>query len=247
MSTRTHRYAQALAARGHAVRVVTNAQEVEPAYRMLMQEDDWTRCAWDDPSGGSVRAYWAQAARAERHIPWSNPFVTKLASTAATVAREHACDLIFSFYLEPYAVAGHWASEMTGLPHVVATAGSDVGRLWRQPQLEPLYSHIFKSARLVITCEEAAARLVAIGVDPTRIRIEGPFAIPVDLFAPDAAPLDVASTAAACAADESLSGATWGRFAAGDCPAIGVYGKLGTSKGSFALLHALRQLLDRGG
>jgi glycosyltransferase involved in cell wall biosynthesis len=247
VSTRTHRYAHSLAARGHEVRVVTNAMEVEPAFRMLMREEDWNRCAADDPSGGSVRVHWTEPApRAEQHIPWSNPFTTKLASLAATVAREQQCEVIFSFYLEPYAVAGHLASQMTGLPHVVATAGSDVGRLWLQPQLEPLYSHVFKAARLVITYHEIAGRLRAIGVDESRIRFDGPFSVPADLFSPDAAPLDIADTVAACRTDEQLSAATWGRFA-GDGPLIGVYGKLGASKGSFALLAALRRLLDMGG
>ena len=46
--------------------------------------------------------------------------------------------------------------QMTGVPHVVRTAGSDAGRLWRHPQLEALYDHVLKSAEAVI-CGGAVA------------------------------------------------------------------------------------------
>ena len=41
---RTYWVAHALARRGHDVHVITNAKEVEPPFRMLMRDEDWSRC-----------------------------------------------------------------------------------------------------------------------------------------------------------------------------------------------------------
>jgi hypothetical protein len=66
------------------------------------------------------------------YIPWANPFVTKLASIATDVIKAYGCELIYSFYLEPYAVAAHLASRWTGVPYGIRHAGSDMGPEARQ-------------------------------------------------------------------------------------------------------------------
>ena len=120
VSTRTYRYAHGLARRGHQVHVVTNADEVGPPFRVHMRDEDWARCE-GDYGEGSVTVHWTNPAdRQQFHIPMGTPFVSKLSSLAATVATDVAADVIFSYYVEPYAVAGHLAAEMCGLPHIVA-------------------------------------------------------------------------------------------------------------------------------
>jgi glycosyltransferase involved in cell wall biosynthesis len=245
VSMRTYWAAHALAARGHEVHVVTNAKEVRPPFRMHMREQDWRRCE-ASYGEGSVTVHWTDPVdRSQTYIPMASPFVSKLAGIALRLHTEHPFDVIHSFYLEPYGVAGHLASQMTGVPHVTRTAGSDAGHLWRHPQLEALYDHLFRSAAGVITGQAVAARAIARGVAADRIAFAGGVIVPESVFTPIGPSLDLAALRAEVASDPDLSELLWGEFA-GDRPYLGVYGKLGESKGSFALLAALRRLKNAG-
>jgi glycosyltransferase involved in cell wall biosynthesis len=175
----------------------------------------------------------------------ASPFVSKLAGIAARLHSEHPFDIIFSFYLEPYGVAGYLAAQMTGLPHVVRMAGSDAGRLWRHPQLETLYDHVLRSAACVITGNVVAARAVERGVEADRIAFAGGTVVPEDIFTPVGPTLDLAALRTEVAADPDLRDLLWGEFT-GDRPYFGVYGKLGDTKGSFALLAAMQRLEQAG-
>ena len=104
--------------------------------------------------------------RSQSYIPMASPFVSKLAAMAARVHSERPFDVIYSHYLEPYGVAGCLAAQMTGVPHVVRTAGSDAGRLWHHPQLEALYDHVLRSAEAVVAAGAVAERAVQRGVSP---------------------------------------------------------------------------------
>jgi glycosyltransferase involved in cell wall biosynthesis len=221
--------------------VVTNAKEASPPFRIHMRPADWARC--DASYGtGNVTVHWSDPVdRSQSYIPMASPFVSKLASIAASAHSAHRFDVIYSHYLEPYGVAAHLAAEMTGLPHVVRTAGSDAGRLWRHPQFAALYDHVFRSAQVVVTGPAVAPRAVEHGVDPGRIVFGGGYALPGDLFAPQGPRLDLQQLRAEIEPDAALRDALWGGFAASR-PYFGIYGKLGENKGSFAVLSALHRL-----
>src|SRR5262245_51454116 len=241
----TYWAAHSLAVRGHDVHVVTNAKEAQPPFRMHMRPMDWACCDMDY-HGGSVTVHWTDpVGPSQIYIPMASPYVSKLAGIVMKLHAERAFDVIFSFYLEPYGVAGHLAAQMTGTPHVVRTAGSDAGRLWRHPQLEPLYDQVLRSAAAMVTGRAVAERAIRRGVDASRIAFAGGVVVPEHIFTPDGPVLDLAALRDEVAADPDLRELLWGDFAA-DRPYFGVYGKLGESKGSFALLEALHRL-DRGG
>ena len=245
VSMRTYWTAHRLAMRGHEVHVVTNAREVAPPFRMHMRPQDWQRCE-TRYGDGSVRVHWSDPIdRAQAYIPMASPFVSKLAGIAARLHAVHAFDVIYSHYLEPYGVAAHLAAQMTGAPHVARMAGSDAGRLWHHAQLEPLYDHVLRSAALVIAAGTVAERAVAHGVTPERIAGAGAFVVPEDLFRPDGATLDLAALRREVADDAASRDLMWGGLAPGR-PHFGVCGKLGDSKGSFALLGALQRLARDG-
>jgi glycosyltransferase involved in cell wall biosynthesis len=245
VSMRTYWAAHALAARGHEIHVVTNAKEVRPPFRMHMREQDWRRCE-ASYGEGSVTVHWTDPVDgSQTYIPMASPFVSKLAGIAVRLHVEHPFDVIHSFYLEPYGVAGHLAAQMTGVPHVTRTAGSDAGHLWRHPQLEALYDHVLRSAAGVITGPAVAARAIERGIDPDRIAFAGGVIVPESVFTPIGPSLDLAALRAEVARDPDLSALLWGEFA-GDRPYLGVYGKLGESKGSFALLAAMQRLKNAG-
>jgi glycosyltransferase involved in cell wall biosynthesis len=245
VSMRTYWAAHALAARGHDVHVVTNAKEARAPFRMLMRPADWDRCGRAYGTG-AVTVHWSDPVdSSQAYIPMASPFVSKLAGIAARVHAEHPFDVVLSHYLEPYGVAGHLAAEIARVPHVVRTAGSDAGHLWQHPQLEPLYDHVLRSAHTVIAGGTVAERARQRGVDPDRIADGGGFAVPDDLFCPDGPRLDLAAVRADAQADPDFRDLLWGELAA-DRPYFGVYGKLGDSKGSFALLRALHRLKQAG-
>jgi glycosyltransferase involved in cell wall biosynthesis len=245
VSMRTFWSAHALAARGHDVHVVTNAKEARPPFRMLMCQDDWARCG-SVYGAGAVTVHWTDPVdSSQTYIPMASPFITKLAGTAAGVHAERPFDVILSHYLEPYGVAGHLAAEIARVPHVVRMAGSDAGHLWHHPQFEPLYDHVLRSAEVVIAGGTVAERARQRGVDPGRIADGGGFAVPENLFCPQGPTLDLAAVRADAQADPDFRRLLWGGLAPGT-PYFGVYGKLGDSKGSFALLHALHRLAQAG-
>jgi glycosyltransferase involved in cell wall biosynthesis len=246
VSARTYWIAHDLAARGHEVHVVTNAKEVRPPFRMHMRRQDWKRCEAAYGPTGSVKVHWTDPVdRSQFYIPLASAFVSKLAGVAARVHSEHPFDVIYSHYLEPYGVAGNLAAEITRVPHVVRMAGSDAGRLWRHPQLEALYDHVLRSAAMVIAAGVVAGRAVKRGVRPDRIAMAGGFEVPEDLFCPDGPSLDLVALRREVESDPDLRDMLWGGFTGG-LPYFGIYGKLGETKGSFALLAAMQRLKQAG-
>jgi glycosyltransferase involved in cell wall biosynthesis len=244
VSARTYWTAHGLAARGHEVHVVTNAKEARPPFRMHMRQQDWQRC--EATYGvGSVTVHWSDPVdRSQSYIPMASPFVSKLASLVANVHSERPFDVIHSYYLEPYGIAGHLAAEMTRVPHVVRMAGSDAGRLWHHPQFEALYDHVLQSAAIVIA-GSVAGRAIRHGVRPERIAAAGGFEVPENLFCPEGPELDLAALRQEVEADSDFRDLLWGGFAGG-VPYFGIYGKLGETKGSFALLAAMQRLKQAG-
>jgi glycosyltransferase involved in cell wall biosynthesis len=252
VSARTYWVAHDLAARGHEVHVVTNAKEVRPPFRMHMRRQDWKRCEATFAASprcssiGSVTVHWTDPVDSSQfYIPMASAFVSKLAATAARVHAEHPFDVIYSHYLEPYGVAGHLAAEIAHVPHVARMAGSDAGRLWRHPQLEALYDHVLRSAAIVIATGVVAGRAIKHGVRPEQIAAAGGLELPEDLFCPDGPILDLAALRREVEPDPDLRVSLWGEFA-GELPYFGIYGKLGETKGSFALLAAMQRLKQSG-
>jgi glycosyltransferase involved in cell wall biosynthesis len=206
--------------------VVTNAAEVEDQYRIQLRSEDRKRLGGHyDP--GTVRIHQTLAdPYGQWHVPWHNPYATKLAGLAIEVIKEHDLECVVSWYLEPYGVAGHLAASLTDRPHVINTAGSDVGRLWHQPAMRWLYDEIFLAADVVIGGRGLSKALAELGVPLSRIMPNDAHFVPLDEFAPDGPALEVAPASTA--------------------RTIGVFGKLGRFKGVLPLVRAVRNCLDRG-
>lgn len=227
VSAHTYWLARGLAERGHEVHVVTNADEVEDDFRMHFEEQDGDWMQPSFPGGGRVRLYEPAPLdqRAMGHIPQANPFVTKLASLATDVIRRHACDLVLAYYFEPYGMAGWLASRWTGRPLIVKHAGSDLDRLMNVPDLATAYRELLRSADAVVTQPGLLARFEGLGVDPSRLAVDVMFNVPRAFFNGAAVPRARPSAAATV---------------------VGVYGKIGLSKGSFDLVAALGRLAAQG-
>lgn len=243
----------ALARQGFEVHVVTNAQEVEQPFRQL--DGRWFSHPLDNPEPplkGSLAIHSSTGSPKQSYIPWANPFVTKLAALATEVINTYGCDLIYSYYLEPYAMAAHLASQWTGVPYGIRTAGSDIGRLFQCPELQTSYAHIFRSADYVFAGERLFRRFLHLGVDFEKLYAPIPDSLPTTYFHPEVRPLDVnALKESICdlLPNHSCGGITRSLLQKPfdpTLPTIGMYGKTGQAKGSFDLLQALGALRAEG-
>src|SRR5215472_10187571 len=153
VSVRSYWIARSLAQSGHQVHIVTNADQVEEQYRVWFPRGERERLECSFSNGGQVRvsSTWSINRRSALQVPASDMYVTKLASLAADTVRSQKCDIIYSYYLEPYCVAGHLASGWTDVPHVIEHAGSDRTTLLSNPELSTAYKEVLRAARGVIS------------------------------------------------------------------------------------------------
>lgn len=248
--TRTYWMAYALANKGHQVWVVTNADQAEPACRMVMLEEDRARLELSFPNGGSMRCISSEAPGRDLYVPWAKPYVTTLAAMAADVVREHSCDLVYAYYLEPYGIAAHMAAKWAGVPYVLAHAGSDISVLMKRPQMRTAYVEVLKAAHRVVTLESFAPMFEDLGVGGEQLSFLGFDALPTHCYRPDAPPLDVGEVRR-----QTLDDNPWlpqlyrerpSRDFDPDLPTLGMYGKVGKTKGMFDFVASLGVLERRG-
>ena len=243
--------ARGLAQRGHNVFVVTNADEVEPAYRIHLTAADRGpkgEYARSFPDAGSVTVLSTQPPdrRKMAYIPLNNPTVTRLATMATNVIREHDCKVIYSYYLEPFGMAAHLASLWTGVPYVFQHAGSDLYRLSILEDLQAAYKEVMRGANRVFSSGSSREVVVSYGVPEERLASGSLFGLPIKYFNPEAPPLDFP------ALFQDLVTSNDERWKDGfedldeSLPKLGLYGKLGEFKGSFDLLHAMAKLVRSG-
>ncbi|MEK7537210.1 MAG: glycosyltransferase [Patescibacteria group bacterium] len=240
-----------LAEAGHEVHVVTNAQEVEPQYRMWLRDEDREMLEPDFARSGGGRVFVHNTQKADRvsYIPWANPYVTKLTGKALSVARSHGCDLIYAHYLEPYGVAAALVSSWLNVPYRIKHAGSDIGRLALIPELGEVYREVLGRAEKVITTPRHREKLEGLGAKSDSFLFDRNFSVPTDYFNPRALPLDIRTISSQAAqwcenlgypqpVRERIIRVNTASIHL-DRPFIGVYGKIGEVKGSFDLLSAL--------
>src|SRR5438046_2982008 len=83
VSTVNYWLARGLAERGHQITVVTNAKEVDNTCRLFMNDNPvWYQPCFEESGGRVVVLNTNPYDSSQFHIPWSNPFVTKLAACA---------------------------------------------------------------------------------------------------------------------------------------------------------------------
>jgi len=237
--------ARGLALRGDHVRVITNAAETTPPHRCEFTETELTALELPEThAGGSLRITNTGALGDKQyHIPYSNPFVSKLASlTLDAIARE-GCDVLFSHYIEPYGIAAGLASMLSGVPHVMTHSGSDIARLLNNPNFSTLHRAMIARAT-VFVAKNSLAQVAAPSVRTARSLGLEAFAPSPEFFRPGGPVLDIPAAFA-----------RWGNvpdMPALECnfdparPTIGIYGKLVTVKGIYDLVKAVARLRESG-
>lgn len=252
VSAQTFWLARALAKQGHEVNVVTNALEVEPTFGQCLEGIDTNWLSIDRP--GKLRVHYTKPVLYESYIPFAPPYLSLLFGLSLEIIESYGCDAIISWYFEPYGLAAAMVAQAAGVPFFLRHAGSDLGRLSDHPNLRSSYRWMLNSATglMVTNEEELRARFGTVG--SPRLKMLRP-ALP-DVFSATANPIDV---------DNILLKTTSWLQEAGICAevlqeirainhtpfpekqfTIGVYGKVGPTKGSFDLLAALGKLAREG-
>lgn len=172
--------AQTLAELGHSIVVLTNADEVEPEYKVEWTAFDKEFC---ERQRGEHPVVVVSTIGDDKHyyIPKGNPSVSKLVSKGLEIVEQFKPDVIFSSYLEPYGVAGAFLSAVTGVPHATTHAGSDIGRLMKTAGLAKCYEMVFNTACAVITNRGAELQIPSekrISAQSVRLRSELFYPVP---------------------------------------------------------------------
>lgn len=221
VSAETYWTANALAELGHSVCVLTNANEVESAYRITLTSED-ERLLLGYRKRNAIRVISTQMDPMHVYVPQNNPSVSKLISKGIEIISEWRPDFIFGWYLEPYGVAALFLSSQTGVPFIIRHAGSDIGRLMPTPQLSALYSVVLRKASVVLTSPYHHSYFKSVGVAEENLVRPVFTRLPGDIFYPT---------------DKTFEG---------DELTVGIYGKAGRSKGTFQAASAVRQLHNEG-
>ena len=255
VSTQCYWAARGLAGRGHLVRVVTNADEVEDVFKIDLSPDDLADGGPYQPrfpgTGGRVEVDSTDKPDRSKiyYIPLGNPTISRLVSRALNAVRNDGCEVIFSQYLEPYGLAASIVGAWTGTPFVFKHAGSDLFRLMDVPDLQPCYREVLCRAHRVITGGPSQQVVRSHGVSEEQIASAMGFSLPKAAFYPGASSADLdlwLASARARWANAQSDLATLVEPLEPGLPVLGIYGKLGEQKGSFDLLQAARLLINQG-
>lgn len=152
IASRTYWLAKGLAERGVSIDIVTNAQCVEPEYRM--QDCAITDC--DLVGDFSIHNI---STTEPWHIPFSVDYASRLLGVLLEVIDNKNIDVIDSGYLVPYGIVGCLASQLTGIPHIVRHGGSDIAKFLDNPEYHRILALTLSSASVVITTRSHAESL----------------------------------------------------------------------------------------
>ncbi len=255
-SRQTYLAAHALASRGHDIVVLTNADEVEYSVRQMFITDDESRLEGDYGTG-SIKVFRTAPLGRNDYVPWAQPFASKLFGLGVEVLGSIQCDLIVGWYMEPYGLTAAQLSAALGIPLVLRHAGSDIGRLARHPNLRPAYDWAFRASERILTAPQALPILLELGVDEKKCHMTGGNRMP-GYFSEAKTRLDleaVTTQAESWFPEMGLGSLSQELLARGlaslparreELPTIGVYGKVGRSKGSYDLLDVLDAMAAEG-
>ncbi len=255
-SRATYWSAHDLVESGHEVEVISNNFEVEPTFRQFLDQDD-IRHLTETTSKGKITLK-STCLENVLYIPQANPYLSKLIGLTLESAQSFKPDIIVGWYLEPYGVAAAIASSFYNIPLILMHAGSDVDHLAKHPNLKETYKEIIKKSQYVLTSPFAELRsevLKDLGLKEEQTLHLGTCAIEQP-FVTNKIGINVNEFLENCSSffDEMsfdkkliLAVKTLNKkpFATTSYPVVGIYGKVGGSKGSFTLLKALEILAQK--
>lgn len=245
--------AHALAEDKYKVQIVTNAEEVEPEFRVFADAKPLGTTKTSALDGRLIVNNVSPLKRGS-YIPWSNPFASKLLGLTLEVAASDESDLIIGWYFEPYGLVATLAGSILHKPVVLRHAGSDVGRLSLHPNLKSAYGWMLKNTQHILTSSGMENILCELGAPKDRLRCIDAAKLPQQ-FGASLKKLNVSDYASnfskwaspIALPDEIIKSVQAINTKEFDYskPTICCYGKIGETKGSYAILQALDEVAKR--
>jgi len=253
VSAQVYWTARELAKRGHEVHIITNADEVEFGFRQYFRDEDHSHREIST-TNGSILVHSTTNLGNKRFIPYANPDTSKLFGLATSVIKEYGCDVIVGWYLEPYGFVAGLIGLATDIPVIIRHAGSDIGRLAKHNELANAYRFVLNRAEKIITSTTLVDYLISLGAKREQIKL-GKISKLAPQLRKSSKPLNIREFDAMLT--EWIKRSTDDKKIADEITAmnlklftdgviIGIYGKIGITKGNYDLLRALEILAIKG-
>lgn len=148
IAARTYWLARGLGEAGVEVEVITNANCVEPEYRISGCDDHLKTMK-------NVRIHNLQKD-VPWHIPFSDAYVTRLLNLTLDVLAHSDVDAIDAGFLMPYGIVAFLASQITGVPYIIRHGGSDLAKFIDHPEFRTVLKRVLRNASKIITDDSHA-------------------------------------------------------------------------------------------
>ena len=143
IASKSYWLARGLAESGVEIDIVTNANCVEPEYRIEGCDDHLSNL-------GNIRVH-GLSGDIPWHIPFSKDYSLRLLNKVLTVFTKYKIEILDSGFLVPYGIVAFLASKLTGLPYILRHGGSDIEKFFGNYEYRYLLKDAIKNAAAVIT------------------------------------------------------------------------------------------------
>ena len=212
--------------RGHEIHIVTNALEVEEEYREIVAANE------QQYAPENVHVHSTNPDNNPWHIPFSKAYTERITNLAIEVIEKNNIQLIDSYYMLPYGVAAFIASNITGKPHILRHAGSDIGKLLASPSYNTLFKGIFQRADKIMSIPPLKEMFLSLGIPESKIIFDEKVSVDTKAFNPEVTPFPLSDYM-----ERQLP----------ECPIITFIGKINyywETKGLYELLEAVKGIKD---
>lgn len=224
VSARVYWLAKALGERGHKVHIVTNAQEVESEYREKFDVNE------TDFIPDNVYLHNTKEDTNPWHIPFSKAYTERIANLAIEVIEKYDIQIIDTYYILPYAIAGFIAKSITGRPQILRHAGSDIGKLFSSNAYQTLFKSVFHRVDKIITIPQLKEMFLSLGVKESVLDFDDRVSVDINAFNPEVAPFPLSD---------------YIKDDIPECPIITYIGKINyywQTKGLYELVEAVKNI-----
>jgi glycosyltransferase involved in cell wall biosynthesis len=190
ISSRTYWLSRALGKRGVEVHVITNALEVEEEYRETFDFEKPENKKDYQPKNVFVHSL---NGRRYKYIPFSFAYNERLINLGIETIRKYNCNLIDSYYIQPYGVAAAFTKLLTSKPCILRHAASDIVSLLSNRYFCTLHEIVFQIADVIITTGRNNDIFEAHGVSEDKLCVNSFSSTDPEYFNPKIKPANLAN------------------------------------------------------
>jgi hypothetical protein len=168
VSASTYWTAIALTEAGYDVHVITNSHQCEPEFTQYFLESD-TEKFIERTTSSCLTVHQISTLPEGQYIPWARPYLSQLLGQLVGLTQQFTFRCVLGWYMEPYGMAAALSRSAIGAPVLLKHAGSDLGRLFLNQELQSAYRWAFSCCSGVLTTATNQHRLIEAGVAPEKI------------------------------------------------------------------------------